>query len=319
MLTLTQTATLYRQYGYSVLPVDVHKKCLVRWHNYQHWRMSPAAIQRWFEDPRCEGIAVLCGPISGNLEIIDFDCKNDLTGKLMQGFGTQLRQHYPDMLTKLVIATTRNNGYHFLYRCPGIGRCSILASRPATPAELLANPHAKVKVLIETRATGGYGIVEPTRGYRFLQGSLRSVQELTLHDRNLLHDLARTFNILPPPVPTEQPTLRVVRGPESPLDDFDIRGDLQALLTSYGWIYVRTKADRSYYRRPGETDHDTSGDYHHGLGLFSVFSTSTEFVPWQPYRPSAVYAVLACQGNFRLAAKKLVQAGFGIPYSKIWW
>jgi len=319
MFNLMQAAELYHQCGYSILPVDAQKKCLIYWKRYQTRRMTVAEIRRWFQDPRCDGIAVIAGAISGNLELIDIDVKNDPTGQLIRTFGSQLRRQYPHILAKLVIAATRNAGYHFWYKCPQIGRSTVLARRPATELDRLTDPLAQVKVLIETRATGGYGIVHPTAGYRFLQGSLQTVQVLSADDRTALFDLARTFNTLPDPAPISRTNLRVTRGPESPLNDFDARGDLHGLLSSYGWIYVRTKAGRSYYRRPGETDHDTSGDFHHGLRLFSVFSPSTEFIPRQPYRPSAVYAVLACQGDFRLAAKKLVQAGFGVPYSEVWW
>jgi putative DNA primase/helicase len=317
MFTLLQSAVQYYGWGYSVLPVDDQKKSLLYWKKYQQQRMSLAEIQRWFQDPRCSGIAVLTGPISGNLEMIDIDSKNDPSGQLIHFFGDQLRLHHPHIMNNLTIATTRNAGYHFFYKCIQVGRNTVLARRSTTSVEQLADPFARVKVLIETRGKGGYGIVEPTMGYHFVRGSLQSVQELTADDREALHCLARSFNTLPAPVPTQRHSIRISRGSESPLDDFDVRGDLRGLLTSYGWMYIRTRANRSYYRRPGETDHDTSGDYHHGLGLFSVFSTSTEFVPHQPYRPSAVYAILACGGDFHLAAKQLVQAGFGIPYAMI--
>jgi putative DNA primase/helicase len=319
MATLLQAAVDYHGWGYAVLPVDAHKKSLVYWKKYQQQRMSLSEIQRWFQDRRCHGIAVLTGPISGNLEMIDIDSKNDLSGRLIHDFGDRLRQQYPHILDSLVIAATRNAGYHFFYKSVQVGRNTVLARRPATIVEQQTDPFVRVKVLLETRGTGGYGIVEPTMGYRFLRGSLQTVRAIPADDREALHRLARSFNTLPEPVPTQRQIIRVARGPESPLDDFDARGDLRGLLTSYGWVYVRTRANRSYYRRPGETDHDTSGDYHHGLGLFAVFSTSTEFTPYQPYRPSAVYAILACGGDFHLAAKQLVEAGFGIPYSQIGW
>lgn len=314
MLNLIQAAEHYRALGYSIVPVDHQKKSLLCWSRYQTRRMTTFQIRRWFSDPRCDGIAVLGGPISGNLEMIDIDAKNDLTGLLMKAFGGSLRAQHPHILEKLVIAATRNAGYHFFYKTPAVGRCMVLAQRPTTDLERLAHPHVLVKVLIEIRATGGYGIVHPTSGYRFLRGNLQTVQLLSPEDRTTMLDLARTFNTLPQPVPVIYPAFQRLRSAESPLDDFDERGDLRQLLTSYGWIYVRTNGERSYYRRPGETDHDTSGNYHHRLGFFSVFSTSTEFIRRQPYRPSAVYAVLACQGDFHLAARQLVLAGFGIPY-----
>ena len=78
-------------------------------------------------------------------------------------------------------------------------------------------------------------------------------------------------------------------------------------------MVMRETPDKTVFRRPGLTDHDTSGDFHHRLNLFTVFTTSTDFIANKGYNPSAVYAILECNGDFSLAAKKLLQEGFGVP------
>lgn len=314
MIDLIGSALRYRSWGFSVIPVEVSKKSVLRWKIYQKRHMTDREIHHYFRHPLAAGIAVICGAVSGNLEVIDIDAKNDLSGKLIISFGTQIRNRHPEIFNKLVIASTRNRGYHFLYKCETASRCMVLARRPTTDAERAKDPHVKVKVLIETRADGGYGVVYPTGGYRFLRGSMQSIQILTAEERDALLALARKFNTMPELQPTPVRLRPAHHGKDSPLNDFDARGDLCELLTSYGWTVVKETAERTYYRRPGETDHDTSGDYHHGLGLFSVFTTSTEFIPKKGYRPSAVFAVLECNQDFTLAAKRLIAAGFGRPY-----
>jgi hypothetical protein len=103
----------------------------------------------------------------------------------------------------------------------------------------------------------------------------------------------------------------------SPLDDYNRRGNVIELLKKHGWIVVRENNEQTVFRRPGLTDHHTSGDFHHGLNLFCVFTTSTDFKPKTGYNPSAVYAILECNGNFSLAAKKLLDEGYGISYRKM--
>ncbi|HVU97728.1 MAG TPA: bifunctional DNA primase/polymerase [Puia sp.] len=317
MNELVSFALQYRQWGLSVVPVQANKKSVSNWKRYQQWRMSPRAIRVLFNHPLAAGIAVVCGPVSGNMLVIDIDVKNDLSGCLVQSFGGQVRSRYPDIFQKLTIASTRSSGYHFLFRCDNPGRCMVLARRPTTDQERLTNPHVRVKVLIETKATGGYVVVYPTQGYRVLRGNLQALQVLSEVERNQLFDLARSFNTLPDLPPIRRPGSVPFYYAGSPFADYNARGDFEQVLLSYGWTFVRENAERTYYRRPGETDHDTSGNYHHALGLFVVFSTSTEFIPRKGYRPAAIYAVLECRWDFKLAAKRLIDAGFGTPYWKM--
>ncbi len=80
---------------------------------------------------------------------------------------------------------------------------------------------------------------------------------------------------------------------------------------------MRRIGARTFLRRPGETDHDTSADFNHELCLFGVMTTSTVFKRKIGYRPCAVYAILECNGDFRLAARTLLAKGYGVPYKQL--
>lgn len=64
-------------------------------------------------------------------------------------------------------------------------------------------------------------------------------------------------------------------------------------------------------RRPGETSAAHSGNFDRSKNWFSVFSTSTIFKSQSPYKPSAVYAMLECGGDYHEAAKRLIDEGYG--------
>jgi len=316
MNNLLQTAKHYRSIGLSITAVNDYKKSLYAWRKYQHHLITPNEITIAFNHPAAVGIAIICGKISGNLEVIDLDQKNDLRHILFEQFISEVNKYDPILLPQLVIASTKNAGYHFFYRCSNISNHSVLARRPCIGEELAANPKQKVKVLIEKMGNGSYIIVPPTPGYQFIQHNLNNIPLIQPFQRQILLDIGKTFNQYYEPEPVEKTASIFQTDEESPFTDYNNRGDIIQLLERHGWKVIRKTTIKTYFRRPGNTDHETSGDYNHQLGLFGVFSTSTEFKLRTGYRPYAVYAILECGGNFRLAAKRLLAEGYGTPYSK---
>lgn len=320
MNPIVKAAFEYKRHGYSVVPISANKTGHLDWKQYQYHVMDDNVLRKEFSRHHVSGIAVICGKISGNLELIDMDAKNDLTGSLVRDFHHRLDERDPGLINQLVKGSTINHGLHFYYRCAEIGRSTPLARRPSTIEELAREPKRKVRVLIETKAEAGYGVAPPTPGYHFLHRSLLDVCTITPGERTTLFEVARSFHIYPEPlirpvIPRSSPF-----DPEKPFDAYNNDPDrkrlLIRLLTDHNWTLVYEFYPRTYFKRPGNTDHKTSGDYHEELNLFTVFTTSTEFTAEKGYRPSAVYAILECGGDFRLAAKKLLAAGYGVPYSQ---
>jgi hypothetical protein len=98
-----------------------------------------------FSHPKAQGVAVVCGSVSGNLEVIDIDCKY---GVDFNEYATEIKKISPFLYEKLLIIQTKSNGYHIYYRCDKIEGNQKLANRPATKEELKDNPHLKEFVLI---------------------------------------------------------------------------------------------------------------------------------------------------------------------------
>jgi len=279
--------------------------------------MSDRDISYAFARPEAHGIAIVCGRISGNFEGFDADTKYDLSGTLRDDLYSAIDNLNADLLPRLVIASSRSSGIHFYYRCAEVGRSQILARRSATHGELLCHPNRPMRTLLETRSTGGIIIVPPTTGYQFLQKDMRDIPTIAIEDRKLLIEAGRKFNLYEE---TPKKPMGIAKSkceyPElSPFYSYNMTDEVIHCLEKHGWIPVRRVGPRTYFRRPGETDKDTSGDFHHDFKKFKVFTTNApEFIPGYPYQPYAVFAILECNGDYHLAAKKLLAAGYGVAY-----
>jgi hypothetical protein len=108
-----------------------------------------------------------------------------------------------------------------------------------------------------------------------------------------------------------------MRGATSPsvLDDFNARADPLPLLCSRGWEVGPEQPDGSrMLRRPGKTDSGWSATWNHaGRRTLCVFSSNAPPFETSPttYSPSAVYAHLECNGDFKRAAAELRSNGYG--------
>ena len=284
----------------------------------------------------CVGVGIVCGKLSGYVEAIDIDSKYDLTGKLFENYKRLIHELDKELLQKLVVQKTRNNGYHFIYRCSVIAGNLKLANRPTTDDEkretynqeykaaLLKNPDDttakqiadkvsksdKVRVLIETRGEGGYVACFPTEGYELIHGDFYGINEITPEQRDLLHGIARQFNAVLEPATIPKGQVSKSSG-KSSFEAYNESGDVLGLLQQHGWKVVNQKGNKTVFLRPGQTTSQSSGNFDHDKNWFSVFTTSTEFDPQHAYLPYAVYAVLECNKNFSEASKKLYDLGYG--------
>lgn len=297
--------------------IDANKRALVQWKQYQTRLCTPEELEQQRKSPRAHGEAVICGAISGGLEVVDVDAKYDLSGTLKE----ELLGAIPaDILARLHIVQTGGNrepekrGLHLYYTCEQIEGNQPLARREATEAEQQAKPGEKVKVLIETRGEGGYVVAPPTDGYTHVMGP-NQPQGITPRQRETLFAVCRSFNTL---VVEERPPVSIRAGAvdrfhKSPFDDYNERGAGHMLetLQAHGWKVVVERGPRIMLKRPGDTDAAWSGDWNRDLGLFGVFSTSTVFDVGKGYKPAAVFCKLECGDDWKACAAKLSALGYG--------
>jgi hypothetical protein len=296
--------TKYLDFGVNVIAVNDKKQAIFPWKEYQSKAISKPELEKQLSDPRAKGIAVICGAVSGGLEVIDIDTKYE-TFPLWDQIKSKIPQ---DIFAKLHIVNTKSNGYHLYYKCEEIECNQKLAQREPIAEEKLQNPQIKTYCIIETRGEAGYVVAPPTEGYTIVQ---KGINIITIEERSTLFEVMRSFNEI-----IEEQIIEAHQRPStkdygvSPFEDYNRRGDISALLQSHGWTIVKENTERVYYLRPGsKAEH--SGSYNKSLGLFSVFSVNTPFTTQKGYRPAIVYAILEHNADFKKAAKELLEQGYG--------
>lgn len=298
---MNEVAAKYRSLGLSVMPIGDKKRPMVKWTEAQ----KAITVYNFSE---AHGIGVICGKVSGNLEAIDFDLKYDISGDLMKRYRKAVEEINPTLIKRLLIQKTPSGGFHFVYRCPVIAGNQKLAQRHATDEEKAAGD--KVLVLIETRGEGGYIGFAPFSGYSIVSGNVEQIPTITEGERETLLNCAMQFNEVFAESYIHRPKMEAVGG-ESPIDDYNLRGDALGLLQKHGWTVVGQKGQKTMFKRPGNTDALTSGNWDEGRRWFTVFTTSTEFKPQTAYRAAAIYCMLECGNDWSETARRLLDEGFG--------
>jgi|GEM_PF-649626 len=294
---ITESAKKLLACGLSVIPTRPDKTPAIPWKVYQENRMPIEAVENLFNQNSVSGIAIICGRVSANLEVLDVDCKNDKKGTLWQEFWKVVEDTIPGLLPRTVVTATVNGGYHVYYRCDVIEGNQKLAK------------NERNEVTIETRSEGGYVVAPPSPGYQLLQGNFDSIPVISEYERSVLLTVAKSFDEQPLPVNREM-FLPASNNGLSPFDDYNQRADVVGLLEKHGWQRVKQQNERIHLRRSGKND-GISGNYHSIKRIFYPFTTSSDFEANRGYNPVGVYTILEADGDFSKASKQLYEDGFG--------
>ena len=295
-----ETAKSYLAAGLSVLPAVKARKCpfVGRWKTWQERLPTPVEVSAWFANPH-DAVCLVCGKVSGNLEIIDFDHKGELFPKWAEAVPQEL-------FDRLVIEQTPSGGFHVAYRCSG-EVCGNLKLAQGIREE------GKLVTLIETRGNGGLFLCSPTEGYVLKHGDFTRLPVLSAEERTSLLEAAYALN--EKAVEEKDGSAGVALPDDSqfserPGDDFNVRGDVRELLMHHGWTPVRVDNGNEYFRRPGKSGSGWSASLKDRV--FYVFSSNAApFESNQAYSPFNVYALLEHQGDYTGAAKHLLECGYG--------
>jgi hypothetical protein len=316
-LTLRALAHQALSHGLSVVPPreDGSKAPAAEWKQYQLRLPTEAELDRWYGNGRT-GIGVVCGRVSGNLEMLEFEGRAVADG-MYADFCEVIEQAglWPvwSRIESGYMEVTPSGGYHFLYRSKDIPGNAKLARR--------RNSFSGVDVLIETRGEGGYVILAPSSGpvhptgkpWQLAEGGFETIANITTDEREQIHRIARSFNQLDDP--DTRPASLVESDTTAPGHlynaDPQVVEKTLALLEKHGWSKVYTKAGVHYLRRPGKKDGISATLGHPDTGHgFYVFTTSTEFDSERRYSPFAVYTLLEHAGEWSAAASSLRGEGY---------
>lgn len=292
-----ELAESYRKAGLAALPAAKAKKrpSIGGWKTWSKRLPTEMEIAAWFANNQ-DGICIVAGAVSGNLECIDFDAHGEL-------YPAWKEKVAPEVFARLVVERTPSGGLHVLYRC----------EEPVEGNRKLAQGmrEGKKTTLVETRGEGGLFLCAPTEGYVLLQGDYASLPVLSGEARQALLSAAVGMNecvdeIRPTEVTQGQDSAFLVK----PGDDWCARGDIRPVLMAHGWKYLGVKPDgNELWQRPGKSGDGNSATFNGQI--LCVFSTNAAPFEAKGYNKFQVYALLEHGGDFTEAAKALLDKGFG--------
>jgi hypothetical protein len=289
------------------------------WRQYEKERATPDTLRQWYGP--YTGLGTVCGAVSGNLEVLDFDTR-DVYQRFVQLAHEHGLAHLVVKIESGYVEDTPSGGVHWLYRCSTIGGNTKLARRLKLPEEQ-ADPSDKIKTLIETKGEGGYIVLAPSNGkvhhtglpYQLRAGSFATIATLEPDERNDLLTLARSLDEMPlesvnePPTPSGTPT------GNRPGDDYNAHTTWADVLVPAGWVEVGMSDGVTTWRRPGKTIGISATTNFGGSDLLVVFSTSTPFEIERGYSRFSAFAILNHGGDFKAAAIALAAKGYGASES----
>jgi hypothetical protein len=302
--------------GFSIIPVRDKpeggrpaKSPYPSWKRYQTDIITPSDLwTQMAEKFNTTAIAVVCGKVSGNLEVIDIDVKYK-PGIDAKIFG-DIQLLYPDLWRKLRVHRSPSGGFHILYRIieqppPGNKK---LAKRPTTVEDNTKQKHVS---FIETRGEGGIVLMPPSLGYSVFKPE--PIPQITLSERNALISICteRTeiITIEQPPKPSRKDDSYY---DENPFDHFNKSQAGAEVLVELGWQKHRSETnDFAWYTRPGSQSGERHATFLKRKNVFWFWTTNTELENEKAYTPSSVLTNFRFNGDYKIAYRDLVQRGFG--------
>jgi hypothetical protein len=281
--------------GFSIIPVAEDKKPIGKWKEYQNKCRTPDEVENL--------TSPLFGLVTGvgGLEVIDIDLKVIIgvneQKKWFEEFINFLNENIYDFYEKFVIAKTKNNGYHILYKAEELrGNTKI--------AKLKGSNNA----IIESRGNGGMVVIYDN----FLTAKkYHDIQIIDLKDRDTLWSCCKFFDYVEETnIPNEEKKhVQQKENELTPWQDFNNKTTVWELIEN-DFDIVKKISDKTIIKRHGaESPH--SGYIYKNSGCMYLFSTGTCYPAEKLLSPFSVYTYKNCNGDFTKASSELYHKGFG--------
>ncbi|MCU4175501.1 VapE domain-containing protein [Carboxylicivirga sp. N1Y90] len=282
----------------SIIPVNSNKCPFGKWKQYQS---EIAPYKQWKEHFDNGGyVGIITGEVSGHLECIDIDVKNDPDKAIFADYHKIIPE---DLASKLIIQRTPNEGYHFIYRC----------TDAVIDGNLKLAHSEQGEVILETRGEGGY-FCHHLNDYSVRQGKMDFIQMnidipvITPEERDTLLTLARSLdrNAI-----AKQKEVKPHEYKEPAIVKFNEEYNIIELFKKHGWTVYAEDDQMVKLTRPGSSA-AFSGYYYKDSKVYMCFSGSAGFKVKQPNNHFQVLKVLEGNGDNRKTESLLPQYGFEV-------
>jgi hypothetical protein len=287
--------------GISIIPVASNKKPFRPWAEYQS---NIAPISLWHSHYINQGtVGIITGRVSGNLECIDIDLKNDPKKTIITEFNALI----PDeLLGRLLIQSTPSGGLHYIYRC----------NEACIEGNLKLALHSDRTVILETRGEAGYFCTSKVnnkilRGKFDLETLVVDIPVITAEERNFLLESARCLTRYFPSPVKETKNNKSFSYKEPAINEFNDKYSVLDLFQKHNWSVVNEDDEKYYLLRDGSSA-SHSGYYFKATKTFFCFSTSTEFKTEKPYNHFQVLQALEGKGDFKTTLRLLKSYGYEV-------
>lgn len=317
-------ALAWHEAGCSTVPIkpDGSKAPDRDWKSRQDRRIDPG---NWSEG---HGVAIICGAISGNLEMLELEggyTDDSALSRIRAQMDVDTLDVWQTLVDYGYSEWSPSGGLHVLYRIRETPSWTLPGNtKIASSYDETRSP--KLKTISETRGEGGYVIVAPTPGtchpsgepWEAIAGTPSTIPTITWEQRNEVHAaIKRALDETPPP-PPPRPKRELVAfapGQVSPGDDFAARTDWADILEPEGWTQHRGgPLGETWWVRPGKNwAHGHSATVHDDTQRLYVFSTSTDLPHEEPLSKFYVWSHYHAHGDMVVGARMLRAEGFGTP------
>ncbi len=296
--------------GLSIIPTASTKIAINQWAKYQK---EIAPISEWYSHFKNNGtVGIITGKVSGNLECIDIDIKNDPQHTIISEYANLI----PDkLLSRILVQSTPSGGLHYIYRCPEavIEKSQKLAL------------HSDRAVIIETRGEAGYFCTSKVNN-KIIQGKF-DLENLSVEipvisslERNFLLDTARSltrfFSVDKEKFSKNESEKSSKDGKpfvysEPAINEFNDKYSILDLFIKHGWTIVNEDEKKFYLLRSGSSAQH-SGYYNKDCKTFTCFSNSTEFKIEKPYNNFQILTLLEGNNDYKTTLRLLPKYGFSV-------
>lgn len=284
---LKEIAKKYYDAGLNVLPASSReKRPLCAWKRYIKQR--PTFDEVFSSITNFDALALVCGPTSGGVEVIDFDQK----AAAFPAFWDIEKE----TCAECAVETSQSGGKHLIYRREDCGTSIKLASN-------------KDGVLIETRGRGGICVISPSVGYTLERGDFTCLPVLSRGDCEKIFSTARIFDEVKRelrPVGVNLPKVESVQNNGESVAE-RLRNGYEWLdrLQMAGWLFLFENENYFYFSRPfQDVKGKIGGSFSKIDKFFHCFTSNAPPLEVdRSYSPLQLIAALDFDGDESRAAK----------------